>query len=88
MCMLCLHRDNGSSGDVFAVVISEADKHLFTLSLISIGHGVTIIKPQLEGYWAHVPIITTTEPILSAQTNWNPTPALTLYDKVCICIVF
>ena len=69
---------------MFAVLFADTEKQSFNLSVISIGHGVTVIKPQLEGYWAHMPVTSTTEPVLGAETNWNQSPAVTFYDKVCI----
>ena len=75
-------RENGGTGDIFTIVFGDQAKHLFSLSAISVGAGVIIIKPQLEGYWCQLPLITSGEPLLPGETNWERTPAVTFPDNV------
>jgi hypothetical protein len=61
--------EDGEGGNVFAVVFNMEDKTIFGLSRMTIGSGIVIVKPQLEGEWAGIRIVSTPEPWLPVQPN-------------------
>jgi hypothetical protein len=79
---MCLFRENGETGDVFGVVIPNEQRALFDLSVVSVGYGVTIVKPQLHGEWVDIPLVTTSEPLLPGEVNWSPFIPVPFPDSV------
>jgi hypothetical protein len=61
----------GEGGNVFAVIFNTEDKTIFGLSRMAIGSGIVIVKPQLEGEWAGIRIVSTPEPCLPGRQNWS-----------------
>ena len=71
--MYLLHfRENGRSGNVFALVFTANEKQIFDISPIVLGQGLVILMLVLEGEWSNIRILSTPEPCLLGPTNWEP----------------
>jgi hypothetical protein len=57
---------------VFGLLFGTGGKDNFSLSAISLGHGIVILKPCLEGEWVGMKVISTPEPCLSCEESWAP----------------
>lgn len=66
------------------MIFNTTDRDNFVLSMKSIGEGVVVIKPQLEGEWCGITILWTPEPLLSAETNWNAFMPVPFSDSVSL----
>jgi hypothetical protein len=66
-----MHKENGTSGTVFSLLFGPHDKDNFALSSIIIGQGIVIIKPSLEGEWIGMRVVSSPEPTLLNEPNWN-----------------
>lgn len=80
---MCWFRESGDTGDVFGVVIPNDQRAVFELSILSVGNGITIVKPQLHGEWIDIVLVTTSEPLLPGLVNWSPFIPVPFPDSVC-----
>lgn len=81
---LCVYSENDTTGKVYALLFQPADKLLFQLSAMVIGHGLLIVKPQLDGVWAGLKIFTSSEPCLINAPNMELHLQYPFPDKVTI----
>ena len=68
-------------------MFAQSDKDNFSLSSITVGEGIAIIKPVLEGEWAGIKIFTSPEPCLRIDTDWTPFLPAPFPETVC-CAVY
>jgi hypothetical protein len=57
---------------VFCVLFEIADKNNFLLSNFSIGSGITMINPVMEGEWAGIHVLRSSSPCISGPANDIP----------------
>ena len=65
--MSFVFRKNDGSGTIFGLIFDTHDKDKFEPS--NIGEGIVILKPCLEGKWANMKLITSSEPCFLYETN-------------------
>lgn len=59
--------ESGETKEMFAVIFGVDEKENFLLSKLRIGEGNMVLKPQLEGEWLGLHILSTGEPLLTSM---------------------
>ena len=67
-----ISREHSAGGNVFAVIFLEGDRQMFGISPISVGAGVVVVQPQMEGEWRDISVVRTPEPLLPCMGNYMP----------------
>ena len=68
---------------MFAVLFPVDNASLFRMSAVRVGRGVSVLSPQMEGEFADITLVSTSEPLLDGPVNLLPFIPWPVPQAVC-----